>query len=297
MLTIALRLIGQLHVAMLMLLEILLRFGATTNCPDRIGQGPLRSSLKASKPTCLKLLLKGGADITEQDLWKKTVLQGAMHFHDPVPSCRPLIAAGIDLDNQDSTKSTALFEAVRMEHTDAVDMLISAGANVNLQDMNGVTAFHEAVSRNLLLSARMLLKCRRVESSIKDHKEQTVLHHAAASANAHMLQLLTAARLEGIDIAAKRTDGSTALELAANRWPHAIGLHEPDLNEKSAEDSHQHNLESRLWDCAFQKLLQSVKDAADSPIPRYKDEEDRFTDYTDTDSPATSKYFDALIDV
>lgn len=278
--------------------ETLLRFGAATKCPDRIGQGPLRSSLKASEPKCLYLLLQAGADITEQDLWEKTVLQGAMHFHDPVPFCRPLIAAGIDLDNQDSTKSTALIEAVRMGHTDAVDMLISAGANVNIQDMNGVTAFHEAVSRNSLQSVRLLLKSRRVDSCIKDGKDQSVLHYAAAHANVQMLQLLTAARLEGIDIADKRTDGLTALELAADRWFYEdTGVAEVDFADEKHADNHHGNLESRLWDRAFEVFVKSVKEAADSPIPRYKDEEDRFTDYTDTDSPGTSKYFDALIDV
>jgi len=274
--------------------EVLLRYGATTKCPDRIGQGPLRSSLKASDPTCLRLLLKVGADVGEQDLWNKTVLQGAMHYNDPVPYCRPLIAAGIDLDIQDSTKSTALIEAVRMGHTDAVDMLVSAGADVNLRDMNGVTAMHEAVSRNSLLAARMLLKCRRVDHKIIDAKGQNVLHYAATSANIQMLQLLTMAKLEDIDIAAERDDGCSALDLAAKRWPHSHANDDDCDGEKPTESD---DLESRLWDRAFQVLVRSVKARSNSPTPRYKDEEDRFTDYSATDSPLSSKYFDALIDV
>lgn len=43
--------------------RILLNYGASPNTLDRISQGPLRSSMKADEPECMKLLIDAGANV------------------------------------------------------------------------------------------------------------------------------------------------------------------------------------------------------------------------------------------
>lgn len=47
--------------------EALLRHEASPNTPDRIGQGPLRQSIKAYDATCTKLLVAYGANVDHTD--------------------------------------------------------------------------------------------------------------------------------------------------------------------------------------------------------------------------------------
>ncbi|CAO2649605.1 Nn.00g069900.m01.CDS01 [Neocucurbitaria sp. VM-36] len=264
--------------------ELLLKYGANPNTPDRIGQGPLRSSLKATEPTCLKLLIQNGADVMQVDHWEQTCLQASMYYDDPVAFGLPLIHRGINLNAKDCVGNTALLEAVRVGHSDAVDMLIDRGADVNLQDQNGNSPLSEAISRNRKSMALKLLQNSSIDTATLDNNKRTVLHVAATSAGRPMLQLLATFKLEGIDIHAQQADGMTAFDVAERRQ-----------REQKENDDEDTKIDEK-WVSAFRTLMDHVVKAAQGPPPPYepfKDEEDRYTEYATTDSPCSSVYYDA----
>jgi ankyrin repeat protein len=262
--------------------ELLLRYGANPNTPDRIVQGPLRSSLKATEPGVLKLLIEYGANLMQVDHWEQTCLQAAMYYTDPVAFGAPLIMGGIDVNAQDFRGNTALLEAVRMGHADAVDLLVDNGADVNIQDQSGINAFMEAVARNKNAMATKLLQSRFIDTATLDSRKQSILHYAAADAGTSMLQLLSTFNIEGVDVNGKRDDGQTPLDVAEAR-------------QENLQESSKTNKLDEAWIKAFSTLLENVVEAAQGPPPPYKDEEDRFTNYSFTNSPGSSVYFDAKV--
>ncbi|KAK5696832.1 hypothetical protein LTR97_008136 [Elasticomyces elasticus] len=263
--------------------SLLLQYGANPNFADRIGQGPLRSSLKASDPTCMELLIKYGANIMQTDHWEQTCLQAAMYYSDPTGFGMPLIQAGIDINAQDCTKSSALLEAVRMMHHDAVTMLLDNGADVNIRDCNGLTPLLEAVARNDHVAVKLILRTHIVDATARDGRQRNVLHYAAEHADIAMLRLLAVARLEDLDVKSAREDGLSAIDIAEKRFGREV--EEASVDEKLAIDED--------WIKTFTVLLESVMERARLVIPPFKDEEDQSTEFL-TDSPADSLYLDAL---
>jgi ankyrin repeat protein len=260
--------------------SLLLQHGANPDHADRIGQGPLRSSLKASDPNCMKLLLAYGANIMQTDHWGQTCLQAAMYYSDPVGFGKPLLEAGIDMNAQDCQKSYALLEAVRMKQHDALTMLLDSGADPNIADSRGATPLLVAVSKNDHTAIRLLLRKGFVDATARDDQERNLLHYAAEHADITSLESLTTARLEDLDVRSVQKDGLTAIEIAETRW------------SKVAENTSS-NEKCEVWVTAFTSFLDSVVARTDVFIPPFKDEEDQLTEYF-TDSPADSIYLDAL---
>ena len=195
----------------------LLRHGADPNRAGRIGQGPLRSAIKASDPACMEAFLESGARVIQRDRWEQTCLQAAMYDIDPIPFIIPLINAGIDINATDFSGAFALLEAVRYGHINAVIMLIDHGADVDLADIRGHTPFIAAVDRNNHAMVRILLETARVETGARDRTMQTVLHVAAEKSDTNMLMLLTAARTQDLSADQIREDGMSPVQVAEKR--------------------------------------------------------------------------------
>ena len=158
------------------------------------------------------------------------------------------------------------------------------GADVNLQNQHGASPLLEAIARNRNSMILKLLQSPFIDAAIVDLEQHSILHVAAASANTLTLQVLSTFKLEGIDIHARRYDGLTALDVAEKRQKEQNDQDDPDelINEK--------------WVAAFRTLLEQAVQTARGPPPPYKpfkDEEDRFTDYSRTESPTSSIYHDA----
>ena len=139
---------------------LLLKYGADSNIADRIGQGPLRQSMKAATPDCMQLLLKTGCNVDHKDHWKQTALLSAICYPNPVPFIRPLLLAEADINVKDIHGNTSLMEAVRYARPEVVRLLRANRADKNGFDNAGDTPVLLAFLCNAHAKLQVLLSYR-----------------------------------------------------------------------------------------------------------------------------------------
>lgn len=93
----------------------------------------------------IKLLLKGGADINQQNKDGDTALQLAVLFGNEDDGSSPetvkmLIEAGADINMVDSRKNSSLMLASESGPIEAVRILLEANSDINLQNIDNETA-------------------------------------------------------------------------------------------------------------------------------------------------------------
>lgn len=171
---------------------LLLKYGANPSLVDRIKQGPLRSSLKADTPDCMKLLLAANANTEQRDNWGQTSVQAAMYYTDPTPFVRSLLAAGAQVNVSDIIGCSPLSEAMKSNFADAVDLLLRHGADIGVTDDVGATPLQYGVKYNAHEAvANILLRYPSHRSHYyRNYSGQNLLHVAAESAGSRMLGIL-----------------------------------------------------------------------------------------------------------
>lgn len=203
-----------------------------------------------------------------------------MYYNNPVAFGLPLVKAGIDINARDSTRRTALLEAIRFGHLDAAEMLVDHGAEVNLQDKDGISPLAESIRYNRNATTNKLLQNSFIDTTVLDNCRRSIFHHAASKANNKVLRLLASFKLEGIDPNGRDRDGLMPLDIALKR------------QARETDDS-KLCLMDEAWVAAFSLVMENVTTITQGPLPTYKDEEDQFIGYASTDSPSSSIYFDA----
>jgi len=94
--------------------------------------------------------------------------------------------------------------------------LIKAGADINGGQYYGETPLCSAVSENSKDSATVLLRAG-ADVTIRTEAGNSILHLAANMGDVAMLKLLTKARMRGLDVEARISDGQTPADKAALR--------------------------------------------------------------------------------
>jgi ankyrin repeat protein len=240
------------HVAV----NTLLRYGADPNIADRIGQRPLRQSMKAFDSTCTNLLLQAGANVNYRDNWEQTALISSVFYPQPLPFTTALLLAGTDVNAVDFQGSSALMEAVKCNAPEAVQLLLDHQADVNVIDHFGMNIFMQGVRHNSHAALEVLLDSDiHVVHSVCDSSQKTVLHWAAEVGDIKTLQILTRSPLKDLSVHDKTATGLTAIDVAEKR------LHmEKLVFEKTPTDTE--------WLTAFRDLLETIRvpTANQSPI-------------------------------
>lgn len=151
---------------------LLLERGATPNDGDDFSDAPLRIAIKGGHTGCVDLLLKHGADpmkeawddkakITDEQAAKnaggeieKLVTAAARKFHliiaagaNDTALMKTLLDEGVPIETADRYGVTALLEAVKHRHVDAVKLLLEHHANVNYMSPSGYTPLYAAVMK------------------------------------------------------------------------------------------------------------------------------------------------------
>ena len=157
----------------------------------------------------VKILLKTGIDINQQDSLGFTALHWAAYYgHQAV--VESLLANGANIGLASNTGTTALYLAALNGRQAVVESLLAHGANPNIADNNGDTALHWAVSLKQQAVVELLL-ARGANPNIADNHGRTALYCAAKDQS--FIELLVS---YGADTALKAEDGSTVEDLASS---------------------------------------------------------------------------------
>ena len=223
--------------------EALLRHGASPDTADRIGQGPLRQSLKAHNEACAKLLLAYQAKVDQRDDWHQTCLLACMYSPDPVCFARPLLDAGAQVNVRCSQGRSPVMEAVSKNNVIALELLLARGVDVNSVNNAGATPLHEGIRYNSHKTLPVLLKTE-VDYTIHDQKRRTVIHYAAEFADLETLRILRAQHFHGLSAEDRDENQLTPVEVAEAR-------------REEEEARGLENVDSE-WITAFSDLLESL---------------------------------------
>ncbi|KAG4443535.1 hypothetical protein IFR05_001008 [Cadophora sp. M221] len=237
-------------------LQALIQYGADPNIPDRIGQGPLRQSMKASESTCTRLLLEAGARVNHRDNWQQTALISSVFHPRPLPFISTLLRFGAHVNATDFQGSTVLMEAMKFNADESVQLLLDHGARVNELDHFGISAFMHGVRHNSHAALRVLLGSGfQITYSGSGHNRSTVLHWVAETGDKETLQILAEIGMQGVHAEDKTESGLTAIDIAEKRREL-----ERMVDEQSVIDSE--------WLMYFQDLLETLQAPPSRQSPR-----------------------------
>lgn len=191
--------------------KVLLQAGADANIRDRnwYALTPLYKAVENGYADITKMLLEGGADVNDRHTEHKTTALMVAAQKDIVEA---LLAKGADVNAKDAHGETALFQAARSGHTEAVKALLDAGADVEAKDdYHAITALFDAACNGHAEIVKALLEAG-AAANAKDRGGMTALMSAAFGGYTETVKALLDA---GVDVNTSMTDGDTALHCAA----------------------------------------------------------------------------------
>jgi ankyrin repeat protein len=196
--------------------QILLRYGADPNIRDIYGIAPLHYAAYCSNPSTVVLLLQKGAEVNHKNKWERTALHATSGWRDELTYIDPLLTAGADIDARDYWGSNSLAVATVENNARVAEFLIERGANIDSGDRDGDTPLFEAIHHRSHHCLDLRLQ-KGADHRRKNRWKNTILHMAAAFADHRVLEVLSTARLENIDVDARNIDGYTATEILEQR--------------------------------------------------------------------------------
>ncbi|KAK6361382.1 hypothetical protein TWF730_005115 [Orbilia blumenaviensis] len=221
------------------IVTLLIENGADLNMQDNQGQAPLYEAASMGHLEMLELLVKHGADVNTAVQYDKFMKWNLLHAavgreregDDPsingLGACLFLIENGVDLMHQDFNGETPLQLAVRQGYTNFVRNLLP-----------------KYIEKD---PSRAFLR-------LRDHKERTILHRAAAGRDLEMVeQLLDSCNNPAELLGLKERSGSTPIFPAAYRGNSEIVQY---LIHKGADITLTNKHGSRLMSRAIDGLWQ-----------------------------------------
>lgn len=127
--------------------KILLQMGISPNPPNDFQIAPLMRAIQARSITMIVDLLKYGANINQEDLYKRNALFYAIHLSSPkrIEIVKILLERGIQINRTDRYFINPLMDAVKFNEIEIVSLLLQHGARVDDVNNFGETALLEAV--------------------------------------------------------------------------------------------------------------------------------------------------------
>ena len=198
----------------------LLAAGTDPNILNNAGSSALYYAAKRGDINIVDYLLTHGAKINPRNNYQCTPL----NYMFTEPSVRPpdltclerLITAGAEIDAQDYQGATPVMYAAQYGLTAVMKLLLEKNANTNKQTFSGETALMIAVQVNADNPLHVLLT-HGADLMLYSNDGRSILHYAAEHGDLRTLQILTSARIRGLQIDRKNIDGKTPLQLAQER--------------------------------------------------------------------------------
>ncbi|KAL9043874.1 MAG: hypothetical protein Q9214_002954 [Letrouitia sp. 1 TL-2023] len=122
----------------------------------------------------------------------------------------------VDLELRDEYGCTPLHVAAESDAAATTAVLIDSAANLNALEHFGFTPLLYAIHENKVETASLLLH-HGADYTIATKVGETILHLAANIATIPMLAVFTKARMQGLNLNARNSEGLTVVELIAQR--------------------------------------------------------------------------------
>jgi ankyrin repeat protein len=182
--------------------DILLQFGADPNIPNRQGMTPLLFAAAHNQTSEItNSLLHAGANPSALDLRKWTALHHAAIYQDNPSILRSLLAAGLDVKSEYDLGATALSFAARKNHVQSLLCLIGAGGDINKSEDFGTSGFETSMTQAVEFRAHEAVEILLENGASYTNSVQgwNILHTVASDGDVRMMQILTKAKLQGLD--------------------------------------------------------------------------------------------------
>ncbi|MEN9359971.1 MAG: hypothetical protein RL095_1506 [Verrucomicrobiota bacterium] len=227
-------------------LKLLIAAGADARIRDVNGRSALHEAAAHRRPEFISILVEAGADAKLRDKNGRNALQESLIQPVSAGDCSgELLPISSDLFSVDLKGRSALHEAARQGHFEALRALVFAGSPVNAVDGDGRSALHDAAAAGKAEAVDFLIQSKadiqlldrsgrspamfaiRAGSpallqsltaskswALLDGKGRSLLHEAAFWGRADLMKLLLE---HGLDVNLRALDGETPLHVAARR--------------------------------------------------------------------------------
>lgn len=178
------------------------------------GNTPMIIAVKyAKKPELVSILINNGANLSQTDKQKRSLLTMAAEFNPTVGILKVLSEAGLNIDSKDKNGNTALMVAAQKAGKEAiVKEILSLGANVNQKGKDDLTVL--MLASKFSNDAKIVQALIDANANVNDTKmngDTALLLAASSSENQEVITTLIKA---GAKIDAENTNGN-ALQVAA----------------------------------------------------------------------------------
>ena len=213
----------------LTMLKMLLDRVVCLDAADKDSNTALHIVSRRGQLACIRLLLEAGASVgaeTTDGLTALTLAVGhelddalTKRRHLNLDAVTLLLTKGAHVDAPGYI-GTVLFDAIKYQSKELLQLLIARGANVNAADIDGLTALHVACRGDYMTLVPILL-----DSGADVHAETssgaTPLHFAAATGDTALVQRLLES---GANVDASSKAGLTALKQACRQGDVAVAM-------------------------------------------------------------------------
>ena len=193
-------------------LEALLLHNAKIYVPGVAQSDALNCAMASRTPSCIKPLLRAGADANARSEFGETALHiAAMRHDDPENYMAPLLEYRAKVDAQDNMGFTALCYAVQFGRVESIRYLATQGADLNISNNAGLNALGLALTENAheIIHDLMVLGA---NTSCVFHLGQSILHLAAQHGNQETVTILEKGELT-VDPNIQDKKGNTCMDI------------------------------------------------------------------------------------
>ncbi|WP_306604579.1 ankyrin repeat domain-containing protein [Azonexus sp.] len=190
-------------------IDILLRYGADPNRPDKLGQTPIYNFVVRSETDLSSVIAKGYL-LEKRDRYGRTPL----HYAYNLKVLDFLIAHGMDINERDLEGKTPLHTAAERGRAATITSLLKHGADANIRTNYGLTVYHLAAKSGDEATNKALFTANPEGSQALDNDGKTPLHYAAESGYGTTIEILMAC---GANVNQRDKNGDTPLISAARK--------------------------------------------------------------------------------